>query len=249
MDIGVILDLETTGLDSKKDQIIEIGLLSFITDADTEPSVIDTYSSLEDPQVEISPEVTKITGITNAILRGRKINWAFVRDVLSRASVVIAHNAAFDRAFIEGRPEVNDLQLHWACSAKHINWAAHGHKTRALNYLAADLGFVNPFAHRALFDCATTFRIVAPKLSELIERSYMREFLLSAVGAPFEVKDVLRAKGYRWNPDQRVWAKMVFEDELVSERLFLGTEVYKGQSRHREDEITSKSAQGSDGGA
>jgi len=240
MDIGVILDLETTGLDPKKDQIIEIGLLSFVTDAENAPAIVETYSGLEDPGVEISAEVTKITGLTSGILKGQKIRWDLVRDILSRASIVIAHNAAFDRAFMEGRPEVKGLPLHWACSAKHINWRAHGHKTLALNYLAADQGFVNPFAHRALFDCATTFRIVTPKLAELVERSYMREFLVSAVGAPFEVKDVLRGRGYRWNPDQRVWAKSVFEDELQQEREFLAADVYRGQARHKEEELTNR---------
>jgi len=249
MDKGVILDLETTGLDPKKDRIIEIGLLSFVTDADHAPAVIGTYSGIEDPEMPLSEEVAKLTGLSDAVLRGHKIRWDIVRDFLTGVSVVIAHNAAFDRAFVEGRPEVREMPLHWACSSKHINWRAHGHKTRALNYLAADMGFVNPFAHRALFDCATTFRIIAPRIPELIERSYMREFLLSAVGAPFEVKDVLRARGYRWNPDQRVWAKSVFEDELKAEREFLASEVYRGKSGkgglpcHREDELTFQKTQ------
>ena len=244
MDIGVIIDLETTGLDPNKDRIIEIGLLSFVTDAENEPSVIETYSGLEDPGMEISAEVTKITGLNSSILRGHKIRWEIVREILSSGSIVIAHNAAFDRAFMERRPEMAGLDFHWGCSAKHINWSAHGHRTRALNYLAADLGFVNPFAHRALFDCATTFRIISPKLQELVERSYMREYLISAVGAPFEVKDLLRTRGYRWNAEQRVWAKGVFEDELQQEREFLGEKIYKGTLRHREDELTTSAGPG-----
>ena len=241
MDIGVIVDLETTGLDPLKDQVVEVGLIEFAVSPDSagglRAGMTGGYSALQDPGRPLPPEVAKLTGLSDDLLVGQSVDWAVVRETLSRASVVIAHNAAFDRAFLERRPELDGIKPHWACSVKHINWRQHGFKTRALNYLAADHGFVNPFAHRALFDCATTFRLVAPYLEELIRRSYLGEYLVSATGAAFETKDILRINGYRWNPEARVWAKNLLEDELEEERKFLATEVYKGDTRHREEKL------------
>ncbi len=239
MDHGVIVDLETTGLDFRQDKIIEVGLLEFAVDGSGPPVIVGTYSGLEDPGTPLLPEIAKLTGLGDRFLEGRKIDWPRVRSSLERASVVIAHNAEFDRSFLEARPELDGVRPHWACSARHINWTKHGMRTRALNWLAADHGFVNPFAHRALFDCATTFRLVAPYLNELLARSWMREFLFQAVGAAFEKKDILRKTGYRWDPAERVWWKRIFEDEVEAEREFLRKDVYGGEPRHREEEVRS----------
>jgi DNA polymerase-3 subunit epsilon len=244
VDFGLIVDTETTGLDPERDRIIEIGLLEFAVDGDGAPApvVTRTYSALQDPGFEVSPEVTKVTGLETKHLAGQAIDWLLVRSMLSKASLVIAHNAEFDRAFIERCPELDGLVqgLHWACSMRHIDWKRNGYNTQSLNYLAADHGFVNPFAHRALFDCATTFRLVTPYLGELIQRSYEREYLMKATNSPFESKDALRLRGYRWNPDERCWGRVVSETVLADERDFLATQVYKGRGMHEEIALVAR---------
>lgn len=240
MDFGLIVDLETTGLDPEKDRIIEIGIIEFGLEGDQPPVVIRSYSGLEDPGQPLSPEITKITGLATAHVLGQKIDWDLVRDFFSRSEIVIAHNCDFDRSFLVRRKELTGLRPHWACSMRHINWKAHGFNTLSLNYLAADHGFVNPFAHRALFDSAATFRLITPYLPELIERSYQREFMIRAVQSPFDSKDALRARGYRWNAEERCWGRVVAEGDLEAERLFMATEVYKGRASHEETELRSE---------
>ena len=44
--------------------------------------------------------------------------------------------------------------------------------------------FRKSFAHRALFDCATTFRLITPYMQELIQNSFQKEFRIPATGAP-----------------------------------------------------------------
>lgn len=234
MDFGLIVDVETTGLEPGKDKIIEIGLMEFGVEGDELPRVIRSYGALQDPECEISDEIQRLTGIAPADVRGQAIDWTVVRGFFARASVVVAHNVDFDRRFIEATGQVTDLAPHWACSMRHIDWRRHGFNTLSLNYLAADHGFVNPFAHRALFDCATTFRLVAPHLKELIARSYEREFVIKAVRSPFESKDVLRARGYRWDPLERCWGRVIGETHLEDERQFLAEAVYKGKPQHEE---------------
>lgn len=238
MKYGAILDLETTGLNAESDHIIEIGLVKFgYQENNKDMPILSTVGFLQDPGIPISEEITEITGITNQQVAGQRIDWAYVAALLQDVEIVIAHNATFDRGFIEQIPEISALDLHWGCSRSHIDWRGHGFKTEALNYLAADHGFVNPFAHRAVFDCATTYRIVSPYLHELIKRSYEKEFLLSAIGAPFAAKDALKSCGYRWNPEQRVWQKLVPEGSLEKERDFLAKDVYNGQPRHMETQV------------
>ena len=98
---------------------------------------------------------------------------------------------------------------------------------------------INPFAHRALFDCATTLRVVEPYLPELIAKSYEREIQIFATQAPFETKDALRMRGYRWDREQRVWVRTIFESQLQAERAFLADEVYPGDPQHVEREVTA----------
>ena len=234
MDYGVIVDLETTGLDSSKDQIMEIGLIEFGVEGEAAPVITRCYGALQDPGVSISEEVLRITGLTEASLKGQTIDWKIVRSFFEKSSLVIAHNADFDRGFLEASGKIADLSLHWACSMRHINWHKHRFTSLSLNYLAADHGFVNPFAHRAIFDCATTFRVIAPHLQELIQRSYEREFTIKAVGSPFESKDVLKQRGYRWDQQDRCWHRVVAASELEDERHFLAESVYRGDPRHQE---------------
>lgn len=239
MDYGLIVDLETTGLDAENDSIIEIGLLEFAVETGKDPVITKMYGSLEDPGCEITAEITKITGIENSHVKNQKIDWPLVQGYFDRASIAIAHNMAFDRSFLKKRSELDLGDTHWACSVKHIDWEAHGFKSKSLNYLAADQKFINPFAHRALFDCATTFRVISKYILELTENSYEKEILFSATGAPFEVKDKLRAHGYRWNPGDRVWQKTVFEKNVEAERAFLASSIYQGRKAvHTESEIT-----------
>lgn len=241
MDYGVVVDLETTGIDPKNDKIIEIAILEFGVEGAKPPVISGGFSAVQDPGFAVPAEILKMTGLSQAILSGQKIDWDLVRTYLARASIVIAHNAEFDRAFLEQSGEIKGLHLHWGCSRKHIDWKKHQFRTTALNYLAADHGFVNPFAHRALFDCATTFRVITPYLTELITRSYEREYLVRAVYSPFESKDVLKQRGYYWNAEFRVWEKTVPESQIQAERVFLTDEVYKclDGPKHQELELGS----------
>jgi DNA polymerase-3 subunit epsilon len=122
---------------------------------------------------------------------------------------------------------------------RHIDWRSHGSRHLGLTYLAADHGFLNPFAHRALFDCATTFRLVSPYLGELIARSYEKEFTLRALQSPFESKDILKGRGYFWDAESRCWTIVLPESKIEAERIFLSEEVYKGPSKHREYPVVS----------
>ena len=59
------LDFETTGLDVEKDRITEVGAVLYSTGLD---QVLETAGYLVNPEIPISAEITKLTGITNSMV-------------------------------------------------------------------------------------------------------------------------------------------------------------------------------------
>src|SRR6266849_1251583 len=100
--IGLILDVETTGLDPTRDEIIELAMLKFDYGSDGSVfRVLDQFGRLREPTVAIPIEITKLTGITPEMVAGKTITQVEVEHFASSAAVVIAHNAGFDRRFVE----------------------------------------------------------------------------------------------------------------------------------------------------
>ena len=77
--------------------------------------VIGSWNWLEDPEIPIPPEITRLTGITDQMVAGNRIDDDAVDGLLAEVVPVIAHHAAFDRGFLERRLPVF-AHKHWACS-------------------------------------------------------------------------------------------------------------------------------------
>lgn len=93
----VSLDLETTGLDPAQDEIIEIGAVKF-----NNSRVVDEFNTLINPGVRIPPQITKLTGITNAMVRSAP-RIAEVKDQVAQfvgTDPVLGHNVQFDLSFL-----------------------------------------------------------------------------------------------------------------------------------------------------
>jgi DNA polymerase-3 subunit epsilon len=104
------------------------------------------------------PEITTITGITDEMVAGHRIDERAVNDLLGRVVLVIAHNADFDRRFLERRLPTFAAK-HWACSRFDIDWKAEGIRSSALEFVAYSLGFFHD-GHRAASDCRATLPCV-----------------------------------------------------------------------------------------
>jgi DNA polymerase-3 subunit epsilon len=138
--LGMLVDVETTGLDPQRDEIIELAMTPFKYGLDgTVFSVGDSFQGLRGPSEPITPEITAITGITNEMVAGQIIDPAVVATFAAPASIVIAHNAAFDRRFLERFSDVFSTKP-WACSLSQIDWVAEGFEGTKLAYLAQAAG-------------------------------------------------------------------------------------------------------------
>jgi DNA polymerase-3 subunit epsilon len=235
----VVLDTETTGLDQSKERIIELAMLRVDIDNATGLPVgeVLVYDELEDPGKPIPPEVVALTGIHDADVKGKALNGARVAELLDGVDLVIAHNAGFDRPFVEGR-FAQFAGLNWACSFADIDWKAQGRGSAKLESLAQANGWFYD-AHRAEMDCHALLAVLAQKLpenahtglSQLLQAVARPSYSLQATNAPFEAKDKLKARGYRWNAEQRVWhTRLKSDEELNAECAWLKENIY-GQRR------------------
>ena len=235
----VVLDTETTGLDHSKDKIIELALLRVDIDLATGLPVgaVQVYDELEDPGVPIPREIQDITGIDNAMVQGKRLDEAKVIALLDGVDLVIAHNAGFDRPFCEARLPAFS-QLAWACSFADIPWREQGKRSSKLESLAQDNGWFYD-AHRAEMDCHALLAVLAaplPKLphtglAHLVEQAKKPSYRLMATNAPFDAKDKLKARNYRWNAEQKVWSTRVGDSKaLEAEFAWLKENAYHQRS-------------------
>lgn len=233
---GIYLDTETTGLSAQKDEIIELAMIPFQYDeAGQVVFVGPPWVRLRQPNQPIPPEITRVTGITNAMVAGHAIDPAEVAAFIGPAAVMVAHNAAFDRPFVERLCEAFKLKS-WACSMREVDWAAHGFEGTKLKYLAAEAGFF--FAgHRAENDCYAGIEILSrtlptgqTALRHMLEAARTTTWRIAAVNAPYHHKDTLKARGYRWNDGEnlapKAWWIDVDEDAYQSEMTYLAQEIY-----------------------
>ncbi|MCX6807677.1 MAG: exonuclease domain-containing protein [Patescibacteria group bacterium] len=143
----IVLDFETSGLEPRKDVIIEIAALKV-----QDGQVIDTINSLVNPEREISPVVQSVTGITNEILADAPKVAAVIdqlRDFCGDLPIV-GHNVEFDRSFLRAvsddlaGPTIDTFFLAQVLLPQIGSYS--------LNSLAKSLGFSHENAHRALGD-------------------------------------------------------------------------------------------------
>jgi hypothetical protein len=149
---AVVLDTETTEVDPP-DKVIELALVKFEYSRESGAigRVFDAYDGLEDPGMPIPPESTTIHHITDDMVRGQRLDEAAIGRVLEGAGLVIAHNAGFDRPFVEARLAAFKA-LPWACSLRDVPWDSLGLGSAKLDYLAYRYGFFFE-GHRAEIDC------------------------------------------------------------------------------------------------
>ena len=235
----LILDTETTGLDQGRDKIIELAMLRVDVDTTTGLPVgqVVVFDELEDPGLPISKEIHALTGISSDMVQGKRLNETLIATLLDGVDLVIAHNAAFDRPFCEARiPAFSNLA--WGCSFADIDWKKEGHGSAKLEYLAQQKGWFYD-AHRAETDCHALLAVLCEPLpsnqqsglAKIMASSETPSYCLKATQAPFEAKDALKSRAYRWSAEERVWhVRLSDEVQLDAECAWLKLAVYHGRA-------------------
>jgi DNA polymerase-3 subunit epsilon len=233
------LDFETTGLDTKNDRITEIGLC--LWEVETKRPLTTVGVFLHDASYpKLSDEITKLTGITDEMLQEfgtePKGNLQWLDSYCSRHRVdyVVAHNGRdFDMPFLEAEFDRHGVagdcirHLPLIDTKTDIPFASEP-DSRRLKHLALDCGFINPFAHRAVFDVLTMLRVLSNySIEDVVNYAKIPWMVVRAVvphpkydgGAG---KDLAKKIGFRWQDIGGKnypgwWVKKIKEDQLDAE--------------------------------
>ena len=253
-----ILDTETTGTNTTRDKIIELGMLLVEICPVTGQAyrVVHVFDELEDPGMPIPEESTRIHHITDDMVAGKRIDDAEIELLMSTVSLVVAHNAGFDRVFVEERFPIFATK-HWACSFQQIPWTEEGIRSAKLEFIAYQCGF-HYTGHRASTDCYALLEVLQQPLPTsgkkamqiLLDNARTTDIKVSALGSPFDSKDALRERGYRWNADKKVWARNLPGHLVAEEAAWLKLFVYGGKSfRLEQEKMTGKNRYSNRAGA
>ena len=150
-----VIDIETTGLNARKDRITEIAV--FIHDGE---KIVEKFESLINPEVRIPFHITALTGISNKMVADAPRFFEIARKIveLTDGNIFVAHNASFDYNFIrcEFKRLLYDYSRKTLCTKKLSRKLMPGIKSYGLGNLARILNLTNPARHRAAGDALTT---------------------------------------------------------------------------------------------
>ncbi len=169
LDDFVVFDIETTGLSARNDRITEIGAVKI-----KGGEIIETYSQLINPGIEIPANIIRLTGIDNELVKDKPPIEEVLGDFLKfiEGHILVAHNATFDVGFIRenaekirekiNSPVIDTLQL--------SRLLFPGLKNHRLNTVAKHLKVELINHHRAVDDATATAGILLNILSLLEEK-------------------------------------------------------------------------------
>ena len=210
------IDFETTWtqpVNAKQCRITEIGAILMEWDTKS-PLAIQSDMIFEEDHQESPQELVDLTGITDEMRKefGRplKEGLANLFDLIAKADYLVAHNGnEFDKIVFEEecyRLNVNFPESKWIDTKTDIPFPKTI-KTTKLTYLCAEHGFVNPFAHRAVFDVQSMLKVLSLyPIAEVIKLSH-EETVRVIASVSYEKKDDAKNRGYYWDGEKKYWHK------------------------------------------
>ncbi len=204
----VAIDIETTGLDPSRDAIIEVAAITF-----RENDILDEFSTLVYPQRDIPAQITRLTGISQAMVEdapGMQQVRSQLRPILSN-HILVGHNVDFDLSFLQeerlgiGNPRIDTVTL----ASILIPEAGRFGLNALADFLYLPLAEGGQ-AHRARSDAELTIELFLA----------LRE---KAMQIPLAQLDEIVRTGQRLN-----WPETIFFEEVLSTRAraaFTGNEL------------------------
>jgi DNA polymerase-3 subunit epsilon len=184
-----VVDTETTGLYPSRDRLVEIAIMLLEVERGTGRlvQVLDRYEGLQDPGMPMPPEAMAVHGITDAMVKGQRIDEGRVAAILARADLVVAHNSGFDKGFVrQVLPQADTLV--WGCSCRGIPWRRlyPAVENTRLQHLASRLAVAAGTAHRAMGDVETTVNLVL--LPDALGNAHLLHLITRKLPGPKPVK-------------------------------------------------------------
>lgn len=154
-----IVDIETTGGRPARDKVTEIGIVLHNGE-----KILDTYSTLINPECYIPYGITQLTGITQEMVADAPRFYEVAKDIVqwTEGAIFVAHNARFDYGFL--REEFARLGYTFSrrqlCTVRLSRKVFPGLPSYSLENLIRHFGIEVNRRHRALDDALATSRLL-----------------------------------------------------------------------------------------
>ena len=163
----ISLDLETTGLNISKDEIIEISAIHF-----KNGEIFDEFTTLLKPLRAIPKKITEITGITDSLVSDSPIIEEIFDDFLNfiDGHIIVAHNIDFDIGFIKeyGNRNSKVINIKDLCDTLLLSRSFLFFLDKFnLEYLSSEFGFKHENAHRARIDALNTGKLLVSLIHQV----------------------------------------------------------------------------------
>ncbi len=191
----VWLDLETTGLNTKTDTIIEIAMVEFFVEKDIQwlhTTIWESKSYLINPGRKIEDNISFITWIDNSMVSESPLFETIKEEVQNFIwdKIVVGHNVLFDIAMLES---------HWINTRKDVicdtfefsEMLFQDCESLNLSFLASQFWFNNWGEHRALDDTIMSIRLFVHILGEIKKLSQEKKDIFIKIGENFQFQTFL----------------------------------------------------------
>lgn len=203
----VILDTETTGLDAAKGNLLEIAAIlyhvptrSILCQASTlryaEDNAAYHVNRIEVEALKKTPPKIEITGML------------LIRQMMYEADVIVAHNAEFDKKWIELIPDFQEVVKNkkWICTKNDVIWPIRKGVSLSLITICADLGVPIVNIHRAHADCLLLLNALEcmEDIESFLDKSGKGRLTYHA-NIGYEQRQIVKESGFQWDNIKKVW--------------------------------------------
>lgn len=210
-----VVDVETTGLDQARDELIALSLTCVEIDIASGElvKVIDRYTGQREPTRPMSAAVERIVGIPASDLARKTLDLGLIAKMLEGCALVVAHNAAFDRSFAVPYVPVFG-QLAWSCSLKDIDWLGSEQQQKAsIDHLLVLYG-LKASNGTTKADCEALVQVLGRPLpvsgltgfEAILASARLARYRFSVPDVGTESGAALAALGFEFDPNANAWS-------------------------------------------
>ncbi len=212
----LIIDTETTGLDSVKDFCLEIGAILFHVPT---RSVLAQQSFLLPVASNSAESINRIPAEVTRVKQPWEEAIKYFVALLDTAELLVAHNVSFDKQWFLKSP-LPKVNKPWLCSMEDITWPSSRQLRPKPSVRDLALAYEIPVwsAHRALTDCiylSEVFRRCEDLETLLLHGLEPRRLMRAQVS--YEERNLAKQAGFRWNdPVKGFWTRRLSDREASS---------------------------------
>lgn len=220
----LIVDVETTGLETQNSQVIEVAAILYSV---KDKSIVQQFSTVLPAQANDAERINRIKASLLQEIKEDSITIAVwvLQEMAKKAQAIVAHNAEFDKQWFGHLDDtknalpillnLSDEPLPWLCTCNDFNWPNQTHPGQSLINLAVahDVGVAR--VHRAMADCELIAALFdrMENLEAMFEEALRPKALFKA-NVTYEERELAKKAGFKWIPKLKSWTRKMSTDDI-----------------------------------